>query len=265
MIVVIKNGVNNFAIPTPSIKESFGSAKKVLCIFPHPDDEIAVSGTLAMLHQQGYKTGIYCTTNGDGGGRSRKDMSIENHIAERQEELSASAKVLGVNYLKRDTFSNVGFSNVTDLELDSAILMHINTFQPDILVTFDHVKGLYGHPDHIRSTEAVLRVCKSNNNLPVEKIIGVTLPKKLTKLALKYAPSFKRRFYRFNKMELPQPEFAIKNYAGYNEKELAIEAYQKRKVIGTMMPLRKYLPKGLFHFIHDRDYFYTLYEHHHLK
>jgi len=72
----------------------------------------------------------------------------------------------------------IGVSQVVQLvkELTEEVQKDIQSINPDLVITFD-LAGLYGHPDHIATSEVVTEVMKEN--FPTKKLWYVSYPKKI--------------------------------------------------------------------------------------
>lgn len=118
--------------------------KTIIGIFAHPDDEaFGPSGTLATLSKN-ESVYLICATNGDAA-TGKPDASLGRI---RQEELKASAKILGI----KDIF----FLNYPDGELRNNIYHEVagkikdivDKLKPETIITVEP-RGISGHIDHI--------------------------------------------------------------------------------------------------------------------
>lgn len=118
--------------------------KTFIGIFAHPDDEaFGPSGTIAMLSKEN-NVYLICATNGESA--SGVPDPLLGKI--RQEELRASAKILGV----KDIF----FLNYPDGELRNSIYHEVaekiekicEELCPQVIITIEP-RGISGHIDHI--------------------------------------------------------------------------------------------------------------------
>lgn len=121
--------------------------KKLLAIFPHPDDETMVVGNL-LLHAKklGFETHVFILTQGAAGqihihphGKTLKQV--------RREELLRAAKILKVDNLIIDDFDDGKLRDQSDVWL-IRVKEVIQSIKPAVIVTFDP-SGWTGHPDHI--------------------------------------------------------------------------------------------------------------------
>lgn len=145
---------------------------KLLCVFPHPDDESLGCGpTLAKYSAEGVETYLLCATRGERGwnGPPEENPGLAALGRLREAELMAAAKALGLR--------EVTFLNYIDGEVDEAapaaitreIAKHVRRVRPHVVITFGP-DGAYGHPDHIalsQFTTAAL-VCAADAGYPTE-------------------------------------------------------------------------------------------------
>jgi LmbE family N-acetylglucosaminyl deacetylase len=126
-------------------------AKRLLCVFAHPDDETLGAGsTLAKYAATGVELYLVTATRGEHGwqGEPSADPGQQALGELRTAELLAAAHVLGIR--------DVQFLNYLDGYLDQAdpaeaigrIVSHIRHIRPQVVMTFGP-EGSYGHPDHI--------------------------------------------------------------------------------------------------------------------
>ena len=127
------------------------SARRLMCILAHPDDEsLGFGGTLAHYANAGVATYLITATRGERGwlGEPAAYPGAETLGRMREGELRAAAAILGV----QETM----FLNYIDGDLDQAdpvasidlLVGHLRRVRPQVVATFDPT-GVYGHPDHI--------------------------------------------------------------------------------------------------------------------
>ncbi|TKG96886.1 PIG-L family deacetylase [Puteibacter caeruleilacunae] len=231
---------------------------RVLVIFPHPDDEVSVCGTIALLDNAGIETNYLCLTRGEKGAKEKGQTAL-NLMKERTQELKNSAAILGIDILVQDTLPDGELSAMNDSIIKDVILREINRFKPETIITYDTNKGLYGHLDHIKTSRNVVQLCEQYSDssfFSVNSVVSFTLPEKLVEVFLNNSKKFKNRFYKINDLNLPKPEFAVKTFSSRSQVEAVLNNYNKRKIISNLMPHKRWLPKDLYYYIHDREYFY---------
>lgn len=132
---------------------------KYLFIFAHPDDEtVACAGTLHKLVQAGEDVMVVSVTDG---GAGQVHERAHARLAEfpsvnalRRVELSDALELLGVKNSQVLHFQDGQITNeVVWGELRSTLIDVIDSYKPDVVVTFDH-SGWYFHLDHVGTSIA---------------------------------------------------------------------------------------------------------------
>ncbi|HEX4715193.1 MAG TPA: PIG-L family deacetylase [Ktedonobacteraceae bacterium] len=137
------------------------ATKRLLGIFPHPDDEGTMSGALLKYGQAGVETGLICITRGEVGEISDPALATPENLGEvREGEMRAATKVLDLDNLWFIGYRDSGMVGTPEnkdprsleqanpAEVVGKLVAVIRQFRPQVLVTFDETGG-YGHPDHI--------------------------------------------------------------------------------------------------------------------
>ena len=139
-----------FAAPLPKL-ESF---ERYLFIGPHPDDiEIGAGATAAKLAAMGKKVGFLVCVDGRFGSAV---IPPEELAAIRQGEGRASAKALGVDYVRYLSFCDGGFYDTR--ELTSRIAGAVGEFKPEVIFAPDCFVSSECHPDHINVGRAASEI-----------------------------------------------------------------------------------------------------------
>jgi len=141
-------------LPIPDIF----SAKCVLCIQPHYDDnDIAAGGTFAQLAKNGAEV-IYLTVTDDLMGVVNLSLSTEAATQALTRDQSAAGKIIGVNEQILLNHPDAGEYDYFALRRD--LLKYIRLLQPDFVFTCDPWLTYEAHRDHIQTglaaAEAVL-------------------------------------------------------------------------------------------------------------
>jgi len=133
--------------------------KRVLAVFPHPDDEsFGVSGTLAMYAASGAEIAYACLTLGEMG----RNMGFppfanrETLPGFRRKELEASCRAIGIRDLRLLGFMDKTIEFEDPDLLDGRIAEVVRDVRPELVVTF--YPGYAVHPDHDACGAAVVRV-----------------------------------------------------------------------------------------------------------
>jgi N-acetyl-1-D-myo-inositol-2-amino-2-deoxy-alpha-D-glucopyranoside deacetylase len=144
-----------------------------MTVHAHPDDEtIGTGGTMARAIRDGHRVVLVTCTRGELGEIVVKEMDTpDNHrrLGEiRAAELEAAMGELGVTewenlgYRDSDMMGRAGNRDPRSFwqaDLDEAarrLTWLIRTHRPDVVTTYNEFGG-YGHPDHIRTHDVVVR------------------------------------------------------------------------------------------------------------
>lgn len=132
-------------LPTPDIF----SAKRILCIQPHYDDnDIGAAGTLALLKQAGAEI-FYLTVTNDLMGVVDDTLSPEAAAEALKRDQFAAGKIVGVKEQFWLGYPDAGEYNYFDVRRD--LLAHIRHIQPDFVFAPDPWLTYEGHRDHIQT------------------------------------------------------------------------------------------------------------------
>ena len=158
---------------------------KLLVLFPHPDDEaLTCSGLIQNFTHAGKKVVLYIFTMGERGNEGAKlDLNLKKI---REKESKRVAQILGIAKHVMFDFGD-GQLKAKREKLKTEVTRIIEEEKPDLIVTYD-LSGIYGHPDHIVTTEIV-----KNIFVGAEHVQPLHKPKLLF---VSYPPSF----YRFVKL-----------------------------------------------------------------
>jgi len=141
-------------LPMPDIF----SAKRILCIQPHYDDnDIAAAGILTQLAQNGAEL-IYLTVTDDLMGVIDTSLSDEDAAQALKHDQFAAAKILGVKEQYWLGYPDAGEYDYFAVRRD--ILRYIRLLKPDFVFTCDPWLTYEAHHDHIQTglatSEAVI-------------------------------------------------------------------------------------------------------------
>jgi N-acetyl-1-D-myo-inositol-2-amino-2-deoxy-alpha-D-glucopyranoside deacetylase len=118
------------------------SARRLLAVMPHPDDEAyAAAGTLALAASRGAATAVLCVTAGEGGG----DRQV------RDRELTESCRVLGAQRLPSLAWPDGGLGVLDQRQQATSVTALadvIRAWRPDAVLGLG-ADGVYGHLDHL--------------------------------------------------------------------------------------------------------------------
>jgi LmbE family N-acetylglucosaminyl deacetylase len=134
------------------------SARRVLCIQPHYDDnDIAAAGTIARLRESGAEI-IYLTVTDDLMGVVDDTLSDADAAALLRRDQFAAGKIIGVNQQFWLGYPDAGVYDYFAVRRD--MLKVIRQVRPDFILAPDAWLTYEGHRDHIQTglaaTEAVM-------------------------------------------------------------------------------------------------------------
>ena len=232
--------------------------KRVLAIFPHPDDEVTVAGTVMGLKAAGHQVTLVCLTRGEKGNAA--NIPTEQELAHlRTGEMQQSAQILGVDHLIQLDYADGGLD---ELGLDSLMkVVHalIQEQAPDVLLSYDSKVGLYGHSDHRLTGEAVEQVFlkyRGEQGFLPKQLFQVTLSKKQIEVALKLSAGFQKNYPKEPGKGLPAPDFSIGTQPYFSRTLEVMQAHQtQKKVLQDLMPYHDKVPQWIYSRVFDREYF----------
>ncbi len=141
-----------------TIEES-SEPKRILAIFPHPDDaEFSCGGTLARWAREGHEI-VLCLVTDGASGSDDPEMTPARLASTRAEEQMDAARILGISDViflgRRDG------TIVHDMDLRRDLTRVMRRCRPDIVVCSDpsvywHGNEYINHPDHRATADAVL-------------------------------------------------------------------------------------------------------------
>lgn len=141
-------------LPIPDIF----SAKRILCVQPHYDDnDIAAAGILTQLAKNGADV-IYLTVTNDLMGVEDDTLSDEDAAQTLKRDQFAAAKIVGVKEQYWLGYPDAGDYDYFAVRRD--LLKYIRMLKPDFVFTCDPWLTYEGHRDHIQTglatSEAVM-------------------------------------------------------------------------------------------------------------
>jgi len=132
-------------LPTPDIF----SAKRILCVQPHYDDnDIGAGGILAQLAKNGAEL-FYLTVTDDLMGIVDDSLSDEDATKALQRDQFAAAKIVGVKEQYWLNYPDAGKYDYFDVRSD--VLRYIRMLRPDFIFTCDPWLMYEAHHDHIQT------------------------------------------------------------------------------------------------------------------
>ncbi|MGH7608611.1 MAG: PIG-L deacetylase family protein [Candidatus Dormibacteria bacterium] len=148
--------------------------RRVLAIFPHPDDEtVACGGTLRRLAGVGVAVTLVALTRGEAATVPGLHSDAVGRV--RAAELERAAAQLGVARVLQLQLPD-GRLGSCRAELRQLLEEILGQSSPDLVITYDP-SGLYGHPDHVACSQVVTEVC--GELVPGCRLWYVALPRGL--------------------------------------------------------------------------------------
>ena len=212
----------------PKLELDISDTTKVLLVFCHADDEIAVAGLVAFLKER--EANIHLLTLGH--------HPLQDDVETRMKELNCAVNELGIEEYEvsglitntwEETLQNeVNWYNIED-SIKSIIDRKIQDYRPDILITWDNEIGGYGHPEHRISaqlTEDLFKENQNNPNFSVTKLLQFTLPDKLEKFLVSENDGYKLAKELTGYDGLPEPDFSLDITKYWEIKNNVAQCYQ---------------------------------------
>jgi LmbE family N-acetylglucosaminyl deacetylase len=232
--------------------------KRILAIFPHPDDEVTVAGTVMGLKAAGHEVTLVCLTRGEKGNAAQ--IPSEEELARlRTAEMQLSAETLGVDELIQLDYADGGIKALGMDSLKAVVYALIQTQKPDVLLSYDSKVGLYGHSDHMLTGKAVEEVFlgyRGSTDFAPKQLFQVTLSKKQIEVALKLSAGFQKNYPKEPGKGLPTPDFSIGTQVYFSRTLQVMQAHQtQKKVLQDLMPYHDQVPQWIYSRIFDREYF----------
>ena len=191
----------------PDIEVDADSLTRVLLILPHADDETIAGGLIALLKDRGAYISL---------------LTLCAHNEERIQELRCSTAKLGIDDFETGGFINNTWDDIMRDEITfwydqkdsirSVIRNKIDSFAPDILITYDSEIGGYGHPEHRISAELTEEIFIENMHKPEfrpETIFQITLSKDLEAFLVAETPGYELSRKLTGSTGLPDPDVAV--------------------------------------------------------
>jgi LmbE family N-acetylglucosaminyl deacetylase len=173
--------------------------KSILFCYAHPDDEIGIIALAnRYMREEGARTTLICTTNGDVGTVDPEHMQSYASIAElRLAELACATKAAGFNEVVTFDYRDSGMMGTADndhpecswqapLEVVTQRVVEVmRRVRPQVAITFNTF-GAYGHPDHIKINQATLAAFQQLQSEPdhPQKLYYATGPGRLFRIGV---------------------------------------------------------------------------------
>jgi len=126
-------------------------ARRVLAVFPHPDDEsYGPAGTLFRIGREAdTATAVFIMTRGEASSMGpEKGLTPDEVAALRRERLVQVDQALGLDALLIGEFRDGGMAYTPLQEMADAVGACLDALQPQVVIAHD-ARGVNAHPDHI--------------------------------------------------------------------------------------------------------------------
>jgi LmbE family N-acetylglucosaminyl deacetylase len=155
------------------------SARTLLAVFAHPDDETMAGPMLARYARQGARVFLVSATDGEKGVMPHANVPGGGQLAAvRKEEAACAAAKLGAQAPVFLGMPDGGLNSSQALaELERKLKQVISDLKPDAIVTWGPDGG-YGHPDHRMVSAVLTQIAQAGGpplyyaELPLERIGG---------------------------------------------------------------------------------------------
>lgn len=241
---------NDFSLPTRNINKISSRFKTVFIVFPHADDEaISCGGLISALCKKGIQVHWIILTKGEkGNDRALYEEKLKDI---RVNESKHAAQVYGIRHLIQKDYPD---SNVAEHKetLKEDLKQEIAHLKPDLILTFD-LAGLYGHPDHIVTSEVVTELVQKD--FSNTKLWYVSFPKKI--LATMHLPEHMASNPEYKKRGVYPTHRIWVGFAGIVKRVRAMYGYesQKNSIARSfpipVIPLWFYLSLTPFEYFHE--------------
>jgi LmbE family N-acetylglucosaminyl deacetylase len=248
-------------IPQRSALVPAAPPRRIMTFFAHPDDEVAVAGTLLGLAAVGHEIHLVCLTRG-GAGKSRGITDPAEMARLRTHEMERSAAIIGARQLHLFDYADGGLATLGMDSLQAIAAQLVRDIRPDVVLTMDSKIGLYGHPDHRLASLAMERFLLGDTALrepaPMQ-LFQVTLSPKQVRLVLQLSDAFRRAYPATPGAGLPVPDFSVRTHPYFTRVLDVIAAHgTQRWAFRERLPFYDRVPPVLYSRLFDREYFHEV-------
>ncbi len=176
------------AAATSSVRAQ--TARPIVAVFAHPDDERVVGPLLARLAREGRETHLVIATDGSQGVRDFAGIPAGPELtAVRTREAQCAATRLGVRRLHQLGLPDGGLASFDALgRLRAALVAIVDSVKPAAILTFGPEGGT-GHPDHRLVGDVVTQIVQGDARHAAVDLLYASLPSERLRTAPPASPS----------------------------------------------------------------------------
>ena len=166
------------------------TARPILAVFAHPDDERVIGPLLSRLAREGRETHLVIATDGSKGVRDFAKIPAGAELAAaRTKEATCAANRLGVRKLHLLGLPDGGIASFEELgKLRSALVPIIDSINPAAIITFGPEGGT-GHPDHRLVGDVVSQIVQGDARYATVDLLYASLPSERLRTAPPASPT----------------------------------------------------------------------------
>ena len=166
------------------------SARPILAVFAHPDDERVIGPLLSRLAREGRETHLVIATDGAKGVRDFAGIAAGAALASaRTGEAQCAADRLGVRRLRMLGLPDGGLASFEVLgRLRAALAAIVDSVRPAAIITFGPEGGT-GHPDHRLVGNVTTQVVQADAKYAAIDLLYATLPAERLRTAPPASPT----------------------------------------------------------------------------
>lgn len=155
-------------------------ARRLLCVFAHPDDEsYGPGGSIAKSALEGVEVYLLMFTCGEAGSIGvSKDIPADELCRRRTSELAGACAALGIRAHRILGVPDGCVREADDSWAVAQIVDDIVRYRPQVLLTFHHL-GVSGHPDHVAVADHLAKAFDStaDDKHGPKKLFGWGIPR----------------------------------------------------------------------------------------
>ena len=165
------------------------TARPIIAIFAHPDDERVIGPLFSRLAREGRETHLVIATDGAKGVRDFARIPAGPELAAaRVREANCAASRLGVRRLHLIGLPDAGLASFDVLgKLRTALVAIIDSVRPAAIITFGPEGGT-GHPDHRLVGDVVTQIVQADARYANLDLLYASLPAERLKTAPRARP-----------------------------------------------------------------------------